>query len=216
MSAVERPGSTGRCYPSPRVGRAQRPECGLRVWVDNVHASCRSPVPPVCEHDNVGSSGGRRRSFALLRGVDAAVKWGLVPVVVCLCVVAPSAAMARSSATRDCGDIRAATWSTREGTHSITGSYYSVGAINFPCATARRLAAKMTYTKSAGTGFNRKLLPGYTCLVSVPPGFRLSRGGCSVGVKVTLMDPNIKSFTWHVCQAVPARNEHLLCSVRRT
>ena len=124
--------------------------------------------------------------------------------------------MARSSATRDCGDIRAATWGIREGSHSITGSHYSVGANNFPCATARGLAAKMTYTKSAGTGWNQKLLPGYTCLVSVPPGFKLSRGGCSVGGKVTLMDPNIKSFNWHVCEAVPARNEHMLCTVRRT
>jgi hypothetical protein len=150
-----------------------------------------------------------------MRSVDAAVKWGLVPVVVCLCVIAPSA-VARPSATRDCGDIRAATWGFRDGAGSITGSHYSVRATNFPCATARGLAAKMTYKKSTGTGFNRKLLPGYTCLVSVPPGFRLGRGGCSVGVKVTLMDPNIKSFTWGVCQAFPARHEHMLCTVRRT
>jgi hypothetical protein len=143
------------------------------------------------------------------------MKWGLVPVAVSLCVVAPSA-VARSRATRDCGDIRAATWGFRQGTHSVTGSHYSVGAVNFPCATARGLAAKMTYKKSAGTGFDRKLLPGYTCLVSVPAGVRLSRGGCSVGVKVTLMDPNIKSFSWHVCEAVPARHEHMLCTVRRT
>jgi hypothetical protein len=143
------------------------------------------------------------------------MKWGLALVVVCSCVVAPSA-VARSSATRDCGDIRAAIWGTREGTRSIVGSHYSVNAINFPCATARRLAAKMTYKKSAGTGFDRKLLPGYTCLVSVPPGFRLSRGGCSVGAKVTLMDPNIKSFAWHVCVAIPARHEHMICTVRRS
>ena len=74
----------------------------------------------------------------------------------------------------------------------------------------------MTYKKSAGTGFNRKLLPGYTCLVSVPRGFLLSRGGCSVGANVILTDPKIKSFGWHVCEAVPARDEHLLCKVRRT
>ena len=136
-------------------------------------------------------------------------------MVVCLCVVAPSA-MGRSSATRDCGDIHGATWGARQGAHSVTGSHYSVSATNFPCATARRLAAKLTYKRSAGTGFNRKLLPGYTCLVSVPPGFLLSRGGCSVGAKVILLDPKIKSFGWHVCEAVPARHEHVLCTVRRT
>jgi hypothetical protein len=147
--------------------------------------------------------------------VDAALKWGLVPVIVCLCAIAPSA-LARSSAARDCGDISGATWSARQGAHSATGSHYTVVATSFPCATARRLAAKLTYAKAAVTGFNRQLLPGYTCLVSVPPGFLMSRGGCFVGTKVVLMDPKAKSFSWHVCEAVPARHEHMLCTVRRT
>lgn len=150
-----------------------------------------------------------------MRHVAATVRWSLVSAVVCLCAVAPSAG-ARSNAARDCGDILGASWTAREGTHSVTGSHYSVSATNFACATARRLAAQMTHKKSPGTGFNRKLLPGYTCLVSVPPGFLLSRGGCSVGTKVVLMNPSIKSFTWHVCEAVPARREHLLCTIRRT
>jgi hypothetical protein len=33
---------------------------------------------------------------------------------------------------------------------------------------------------------------------------------------VMLLDPKIKGFTWHVCQAIPARHEHLACTVRRT
>jgi hypothetical protein len=138
-----------------------------------------------------------------------------VPMALFLCVVVPSA-LAHSSAARDCGDIRAATWSVREGAHSATGNHYTVSATNFPCPTARRLATKMTYKKSPGTGFSRKLLPGYSCLVSVPRGLLLSRGGCSVGANVMLLDPKIKSFTWHVCQAIPARHEHLACTVRRT
>jgi len=150
-----------------------------------------------------------------LKGVDTALKWGLVPVVVCLCVVAPSA-VARSSVARDCGDIRGATWGFRQGSHSITGSHYSVGAENFPCATARRLAAKLTYKKATRTGYNRTLLPGYTCVVAVPAGFLLSRGSCFVGAKIILMDRKAKRFGWAVCEAVPARHEHPLCTVRRT
>jgi hypothetical protein len=151
----------------------------------------------------------------LVKRSDVRPKWALVPVLVCLCAIAPSAT-ARPSVVRDCGDIRAATWDFRQGAHSITGSHYSVSATNFACATARKLAAKMTFKKAAGTGFNRTMLPGYTCLVAVPTGFLLSRGSCSVGAKVILMDPNVKSFSWHVCEAVPARHEHPLCTVRRT
>ncbi len=80
----------------------------------------------------------------------------------------------------------------------------------------------MTYKPAPG-GFDRKLLPGYGCLVVVPPGFQLSRGGCFPGtnlaklqMQVSRMDPNTKSFSWGVCVAVPARHEHMLCTVRRT
>ena len=143
-------------------------------------------------------------------------------------VAAPSA-VARPSATRDCGDIRAASWSFRQDTHSITGSHYSVRASNLACATARSLAAKMTYKKLPMTyepspgGFDRKLLLGYSCLVMVPPGFQLSRGRCFPGTNLALlqlqisrMDPKMKSFSWTACVAVPARHEHMLCTVRRT
>ena len=80
----------------------------------------------------------------------------------------------------------------------------------------------MTYKPAPG-GFDRKLLLGYSCLVMVPPGFQLSRGRCFPGTNLALlqmqisrMDPKMKSFSWTACVAVPARHEHMLCTVRRT
>jgi hypothetical protein len=115
-----------------------------------------------------------------------------------------------------CGDIAAGTWTVRDklSGKGLTGSHYTVGAIHFPCSTARTLAAKLTRRRSLGPG-PTSLLPGYTCLTGIPKGFQLEHGGCAVGTSPILMPTaNIKSFKWQACRAIPTRHQHVTCTTR--
>jgi len=115
-----------------------------------------------------------------------------------------------------CGDIAAAVWTVRDrlSGKGLTGSHYTVGAVSFPCSTARRLAAKLTHRRSLGPG-PTSLLPGFMCLTGGTKGLQLEHGGCSVGTSPILMPTaTIKSFKWQACRAIPARHEHMSCTTR--
>jgi len=115
-----------------------------------------------------------------------------------------------------CGDIAGGTWMVRDrlSGKGLTGSHYTVGAINFPCSTARALAAKLTRRRSLGPG-PTALLPGFMCLTGIPKGRQLEHGGCSVGTSQVLMPTaTIKSFKWQACRTIPQRHEHPSCTTR--
>src|SRR4029079_6807074 len=87
-----------------------------------------------------------------------------------------------------CGDIVGGAWTVhdRESGTGLTGSHYTVVAVNFPCATARANVAKLTRRRSLGPG-PTALLPGFMCLTGIPKGLQLQHGGCSVGTSPVLM-----------------------------
>src|SRR5690348_15123518 len=62
----------------------------------------------------------------------------------------------------NCGDIAAGTWLVRDNLSGkgLTGRYYSVHAINFPCARARSLVRRLTRMRSLGRGPSA-LIPGF-------------------------------------------------------
>jgi hypothetical protein len=116
-----------------------------------------------------------------------------------------------------CGDIAAGVWKVRdrESGTALTGSHYTVVAVNFPCAKARTFVAKLTRRRSLGPG-PTALLPGFMCITGIPKGLQLQHGGCSVGMSPILM-PNagVKSFKWQACAAVMARHLHPTCTTRK-
>jgi hypothetical protein len=116
-----------------------------------------------------------------------------------------------------CGDIAGGVWkvSDRESGTALTGSHYTVVAVNFPCAKARAFVAKLTRRRSLGPG-PTALLPGFMCITGIPKGLQLQHGGCSVGTSPILM-PNagVKSFKWQACAAVMARHLHPTCTTRK-
>jgi hypothetical protein len=116
-----------------------------------------------------------------------------------------------------CGDIVGGAWTVRdrESGTGLTGSHYTVVAINFPCAKARTYVAKLTRRRSLGPG-PTALLPGFMCITGLPKGFQLQHGGCSVGTSPVLMPTAaVKSFKWQACAAVMARRAHLSCTTRK-
>jgi hypothetical protein len=116
-----------------------------------------------------------------------------------------------------CGDVAGGTWVVRDrlSGKGLTGSHYTVAAVNFPCATARTLAVTLTRRKSLGPG-PTALLRGYMCITGIPKGLQLAHGGCSVGTSPILLPTGgIKSFKWQACTAIPARHEHMTCTTRR-
>ena len=116
-----------------------------------------------------------------------------------------------------CGDIVGGAWTVRDRVSGerLTGSHYTVAVINYPCASARTLVAKLTRRRSLGPG-PTSLLRGFMCITGIPAGLQLQHGGCAVGTSPILMPtPNIKSFKWQACVSVPARHEHPSCTTRR-
>jgi len=117
-----------------------------------------------------------------------------------------------------CGDIVGGPWSVSdyESATKLAGSHYTVAAVNFPCATARKLVAKLTRRRSLGPG-PTALLPGFMCLTGIPKGLQLQHGGCSVGTSPVLMPvAGLKSFKWQACVAIPARHLHLTCTTHKS
>ena len=115
-----------------------------------------------------------------------------------------------------CGDIAAAVWTVRDrlSGKGLTGSHYTVGAISFPCSTARRLAAKLTHRRSLGPG-PTSLLPGFMCLTGIPKGLQLEHGGCSVGTSPILSAyGDDQELQMAGVQGDPARHEHMSCTTR--
>ena len=116
-----------------------------------------------------------------------------------------------------CGDIAGGTWTVRDrlSGKALTGSHYTVGAVSFPCSTARSLVVKLTHRRSLGPG-PVALLPGFMCISGLPKGVQLQHGGCSVGTSPVLMPTaGLKSFKWQACVAIPSRREHLSCTTRK-
>jgi hypothetical protein len=140
-----------------------------------------------------------------------------------LLVAAVGAVAGRAGATlappkqTQCGDIAGGVWkvSDRESGTALTGSHYTVVAVNFPCAKARTLVGKLTRRHSLGPG-PTALLPGFMCITGIPKGLQLQHGGCSVGTSPILM-PNagVKSFKWQACVAIPARHLHPTCTTHK-
>ena len=116
----------------------------------------------------------------------------------------------------NCGDIAAGTWLVpdRLSGKALTGRYYSVHAINFPCAKARTLVIRITHMRSPGRG-PASLVPGFMCLTGIPAGLQLEHGGCSVGTSPMLVPTAaIRSFRWQACRSIRGRSEHRRCATR--
>jgi hypothetical protein len=125
---------------------------------------------------------------------------------------APSANAQTVAGQKNCGDMAGPVWHflVAGEKRGSTGSHYTVGAVNMPCATARALTARMIRKQSPGRGLNTKILPGYMCNISTPPGQLSMIGGCVAG-KVMMPTPATRSFNWHHCEFVLGTGAHPTC-----
>ena len=83
------------------------------------------------------------------------------------------------------------------GTH-LTGTHYTVVAVNFPCTLARSFVTRLTHRRSLGPG----------------PRWQLQHGGCSLGSTPVLMPTaGVKSFKWQACVAIG--HQHPTCTTRK-
>ncbi len=143
---------------------------------------------------------------------SAAITVVIVGVVLGFASRVPAAPAPIVLGQTNCGDMAGPVWRflVAGEKRGSTGSHYSVVAVNMPCAAARSLTAKMIRKRSPGRGLNTKLLIGYTCTISSPPGQLSMIGGCVAG-KVMLPTPGVKAFNWHHCQYVKASGAHPTC-----
>ena len=126
---------------------------------------------------------------------------------------APAATALTAPPQTNCGDMAGPVWHALPAgeQRGATGSHYTVTAISMPCAQARSLAAKMIRRPAPPRGFNRTILPGYTCLnTNAPGGSLFFIGGCIVGAS-TMPMPGATGFHWHHCQFVLASGAHPTC-----
>jgi hypothetical protein len=114
-----------------------------------------------------------------------------------------------------CGDIAGGRWTVSDyesGTH-LTGTHYTVVAVNFPCSLARSFVTRLTHRRSLGPG-PTALLPGFMCITGIPKGLQLQHGGCSLGTRPVLMPTaGVKSFKWQACVAIG--HQHPTCTTRK-
>jgi hypothetical protein len=156
----------------------------------------------------------RPRSIAAIRLVS--VCFVLAALTACLMAGSPSQASAAEipapPGQKDCGDFAGPVWRlTVSGeTRGSTGSHYTVAAVNMSCAAARSLAGRMIRKRSPGRGFNGSILPGYTCVSTLPAGRPIVIGGCTAG-KNPMPHPGVRGFSWHHCEFVLGTGAHPTC-----